>query len=236
MHPCQFQPLASLCLPPWVRLPLPSSLLGPDIAAIAQVTRTAPFNTGRSPSSSLSISTRSPPPRDTVVRMANGARVQTDGKIKLVISLKDAQGNWTPAQEHNFEVLPESPVPMILGKPWKMSIGAMHFYEMDVVLFPTIGLHTLVWKWTTLISNKIDPLPTAMPKTPLEAVELLATAQPQHSHSTATGRHNGSRGACYLCSSGKDDGLSEERAETAAQLLEKQFGTQGMQAEPSCCL
>ncbi|SYW80540.1 uncharacterized protein UBRO2_03808 [Ustilago bromivora] len=95
------------------------------------------------------------------------------------MSVEDAEGQWTPARDIEFETLPEGPTtPILLGKPWKTQMGVIQFYKLDVVFTPNFSQPSYLRQWTKLVSiGSCHPLPCT-PDTPLDAICLLTAAQP----------------------------------------------------------
>lgn len=111
--------------------------------------------------------------------MGNGARVRSEGTVRVAMSIKDAKGQRTPAHDIEFEILPEGPTtPILLGKPWKTQMGVIQFCELDIVFMPNFSQPSYLCQWTKLVSiGSHRPLPRT-PDTPLDAICLLTAAQP----------------------------------------------------------
>lgn len=119
-----------------------------------------------------------PTPTDNWVRMANGVRVPTDGCVRLAVKLSDAEGRTTEVRDYDFEVLPECPTFMILGKPWKTQACALHFYELDLVFVPDYSRPSYIRNWIKLVSIHAKEASRPTPSTPIEAVRMLIAASP----------------------------------------------------------
>ncbi|SAM85922.1 uncharacterized protein UBRO_20938 [Ustilago bromivora] len=172
------------------------------------------------------------------------------------MSVEDAEGQWTPARDIEFETLPEGPTtPILLGKPWKTQMGVIQFYKLDVVFTPNFSQPSYLRQWTKLVSiGSCHPLPCT-PDTPLDAICLLTAAQPyvstvadlksqelpladvstvnleQVDHSIEDVEIEDQVVQWTLSMGNKPDDPSEECAERVAQALEIQFGEQGMLEE-----
>ncbi|SAM83660.1 uncharacterized protein UBRO_20097 [Ustilago bromivora] len=116
---------------------------------------------------------------EVVVQMGNGARVRSEGMVRVAMSIEDAEGQRTPAHDIEFETLPEGPTtPILLGKPWKTQMGVIQFYELDIVFTPDFSQPSYLHQWTKLVSIESCHPPPRTPNTPLNAICLLTAAQP----------------------------------------------------------
>ncbi|SPO27260.1 uncharacterized protein UTRI_10377 [Ustilago trichophora] len=118
-----------------------------------------------------------PSATDNFVRLADGRRVQTDGKVNITISVSGSQ-NDLPSNEIEFEVLPVAEPFMILGKPWKTALHAIQFYELDIIYVPDFSKHSFIRSWIPLMSTTARQRDIPVPDTPMAAIRMLIAAQP----------------------------------------------------------
>ncbi|SPO21137.1 uncharacterized protein UTRI_00614 [Ustilago trichophora] len=117
-------------------------------------------------------------PSTLYLRMASGQVMQSRGKVRAETSVQDIDGNFTVPVEVEFEVMPTSVQKVLLGKPWKVMAGALHFYELDVLFLPQNDRQSIFRKWTRVIPNYNALNRPYVPETPMEAVRMLVARHP----------------------------------------------------------
>ncbi|SPO26017.1 uncharacterized protein UTRI_02291 [Ustilago trichophora] len=147
-----------------------------DYACIAGVDEGAMVNTISQ--SLVALTGLEPTPSDIHLRMASGQVVQSLGVVKLQITVRDVDGINTDPVEVEYEVMPSTITAMLLGRPWKVKVGALHFYELDLLFVPQYNSGSLFRRWARLIPTHQQANPDLVPDTPMSAVKLLIAAQP----------------------------------------------------------
>ncbi|KAJ1022198.1 hypothetical protein NDA18_005430 [Ustilago nuda] len=139
-------------------------------AAINVMTRPIACNLGLEPS---------PNSPEVVVQMGNGARVRSEGTVRVAMTVEDAEGRRTSPRDIEFEILPEGPtMPILLGKPWLTRMGVIQFYELNVAFMPDSSSPSFLRQWTKLVSIGSQHPPPCTPDTPHDDIRLLIAAQP----------------------------------------------------------
>ncbi|SPO31487.1 uncharacterized protein UTRI_06617 [Ustilago trichophora] len=117
-------------------------------------------------------------PTDIYLRMANGQAVQSHGRVKVHASVQDIDLKYTVPVEVEFEVMPSSAERLLLGRPWKVKAGALHFYELDVMFLPQNDRSSVFRHWSRIIPKYLHGSGQYFPETPMEAVRLLIARHP----------------------------------------------------------
>ncbi|SPO20939.1 uncharacterized protein UTRI_00416 [Ustilago trichophora] len=149
---------------------------GDDFACIAAVDEGAMVNTISQ--SMVGAAGLQPSPSDIYLRMASGQVVQSLGVVKLLTTVQDIDGDKTDPVEIEYEVMPGTTTTMLLGRPWKVKVGALHFYELDLLFVPQYNSGSLFRRWARIIPTHQPANPHLVPDTPMTAVKLLIAAQP----------------------------------------------------------
>ncbi|SPO24480.1 uncharacterized protein UTRI_03748 [Ustilago trichophora] len=119
-----------------------------------------------------------PTPSDIYLRMASSQVVQSLGVVKLLTKVRDIDGVNTDPVEVEYEVMPSTIATMLLGRPWKVKVGALHFYELDLFFIPQYDSGSQFRRWARIIPTHQSANPHLVPDTPMTAVKLLIAAQP----------------------------------------------------------
>ncbi|SPO32318.1 uncharacterized protein UTRI_02875 [Ustilago trichophora] len=117
-------------------------------------------------------------PSDLYLRMASGQVMQSRGRVRVATAVKDVDDNFTVPVEVEFEVMPTAAQQMLLGRPWKVRAGALHFYELDVLFIPQNDRNSVFRTWSRVIPNYNRLLKPYVPETPMEAVRMLVARHP----------------------------------------------------------
>ncbi|SPO32317.1 uncharacterized protein UTRI_02874 [Ustilago trichophora] len=117
-------------------------------------------------------------PSDLYLRMASGQVMQSRGRVRVATAVKDVDDNFTVPVEVEFEVMPTAAQQMLLGRPWKVRAGALHFYELDVLFIPQNDRSSVFRTWSRVIPNYNRLSKPYVPETPMEAVRMLVARHP----------------------------------------------------------